>query len=156
MASKPYSVASSPGRSVYVITRRRSDSFLVDNATGQFTLAPATPCIPLTEDAIIKGLYEKAESRAVWVNAEVTNFYYMQTGATATPANDIIIATEDWVINGDTANDHVKIVAAALAGKSSGAGTIAIVYRDLSDTRDAITGIVDVLGNRTAVTLGGI
>ena len=156
MASKPYSVASASGQTCYVITRRCSDSFLVDNGTGQFALAPATPCIPLVEDAIIKGLYERLENRAVWVNAEVTNFYYMQTGATPIPAADVIIATEDWAINGDTANDHVKIVAAALAGKSTGAGTVLITYRDLSDTRDAIVGIVDALGNRTAITLGGI
>ena len=156
MASKPYSVAGVPGRTMYVITRRRSDSYLIDHATGQFALAPATPCIPLVEDAIIRGLYERAESRAVWVNAEVTNFYYMQTGATAIPASDVIVATEDWAINNDTANDYVKVMASALVGKSTGGGTTRVVFRNISDTKDAIDGIVDAYGNRIIVNLGGI
>jgi len=155
MASKPYSVASRPGASAYVITRRRSDGWLV-GSDGVFSAAPATPYLVLTEHAVIKGLYERAEVQAVWANCEVTNFYYAQAGATPNPANDVIIATEDWAINNDTANDHIKIVAATLAGKSSGAGTVLITYRDLSDTRDAVIGVVDVLGNRTAVTLGGV
>ena len=156
MASKPYSVASASGQKVYVITRRHSDSFLIDNNTGQFALAPASPYVQLTEDAIIKGLYERAESRAVWTNAEVTNFYYLQTGLNPSPINDAIVATEDWAINNDTANDYVKVMAAALAGKSSGAGTTRVVFRDIADTKDAIDGVIDVLGNRTIVNLGGV
>ena len=155
MASKPYSIANAPGRSTYVMTRRRSDGWLL-GSDGVFALAPATPYLALTEHATIKGLYERAEAQAVWANSEVTNFYYAQNGATPIPANDVIIATEDWAIKDDTAIDYLKVVAAALAGKSSGAGTIQITFRDLSDTRDAIVGTVDTLGNRTAITLGSV
>ena len=155
MASKPYSVASAPGSSAYVITRRRSDGWLV-GSDGVFAAAPATPYLALAEHAVIKGLYERAEAQAVWANCEVTNFYYAQTGATPAPSADVIIAVEDWAINNDTANDHVKIVAAALAGKTTGAGTVYVVFRDISDTRDAIAGTLDTAGNRVNVVLGGV
>ena len=54
---------------------------------------------------------------------------------------------------GYTAEEMMRVMAAAMAGEVSGAGTSTIVIRDIGDTKDRITATVDGSGNRTAVTL---
>lgn len=51
-----------------------------------------------------------------------------------------------------TMDEVMRLVASALAGKVSGAGTSAITFRDLGDTKNRIVATVDANGNRTAVT----
>jgi hypothetical protein len=51
-----------------------------------------------------------------------------------------------------TATDLLRLMAAALAGKSSGGGTGTITFRDLQDTVDRLVANVDGSGNRTAVS----
>lgn len=51
-----------------------------------------------------------------------------------------------------TAADILRIAAAVLAGKTSGQPT-APIYRNLSDTANTVTGVVDANGNRTSVTV---
>jgi hypothetical protein len=53
---------------------------------------------------------------------------------------------------GFTARELMQIIAAALAGKISGAGTPTVTIRDVSDTADRIVATVDANGNRLAVT----
>lgn len=48
-----------------------------------------------------------------------------------------------------------RLVAAALAGKSSGAELDAPVFRDVCDTVDRISATTDQDGNRLAVTVDG-
>jgi hypothetical protein len=52
-----------------------------------------------------------------------------------------------------TEDDIIKVMASALAGKVSGAGTGTEVFRNISDTQNTITATVDTSGNRTAITL---
>lgn len=52
-----------------------------------------------------------------------------------------------------TAVQVQRLIAAALAGKVSGAASNAPVFRDLSDTKDRIIATTDASGNRTAITL---
>lgn len=52
-----------------------------------------------------------------------------------------------------TALEVNRIIAAALAGKVSGSGTNAPVFRSLTDTKDRITATTDVDGNRLSITL---
>lgn len=54
---------------------------------------------------------------------------------------------------GYTAEEMMRVMAAAMAGEVSGAGTSTIVIRDIADTKARITATVDGSGNRTAVTL---
>lgn len=68
-------------------------------------------------------------------------------GATASELWSYIIET------GFTAEEMMRLVAASLAGKLSGAGTTNVKIRDLNDTKDRIDATVDASGNRTAVTL---
>ena len=49
--------------------------------------------------------------------------------------------------------EMLRIMFAALAGKSSGGGTSTITFRDAADTKNRISATVDSNGNRTAITL---
>lgn len=55
--------------------------------------------------------------------------------------------------NNVNAQEAIKIILSALAGKVSGAGTGTITFRDVNDTADRITASVDGTGNRTNVEL---
>lgn len=93
------------------------------------------------------------------VAAEVWNSLaaaYNNSGSMGEKLNDAGSASNPWteiIEAGLTAEDILKIVAAALAGKVSGAGTPIIAFRNLSDTKDAITAVTDDIGNRITVDL---
>lgn len=59
---------------------------------------------------------------------------------------------DEAVETGYSAKQVMRLVAAALAGKVSGAGTTNIIFRDLGDSTDRIDATVDENGNRSAVT----
>jgi hypothetical protein len=68
--------------------------------------------------------------------------------------SDVGDAVLDEVVEGTwTLRQLLRIVAAALAGKLSGAATDTVTIRDLDDSKDRITATVDQDGNRTAVAL---
>lgn len=71
--------------------------------------------------------------------------------ALTTAAVDAIL---DEVVEGSTTmRQMLRGFASALLGKASGLNTATAKYRDLADTKDRISGTVDVDGNRAAVTL---
>jgi hypothetical protein len=49
----------------------------------------------------------------------------------------------------------MRILLAALAGKSSGGGTVTLTFRDVADSKARITATVDTSGNRTAIVRDG-
>ena len=53
---------------------------------------------------------------------------------------------------GYTVRQTLRLIGAALAGKLSGCSGGTCVFRNMSDTQNAITSTVDGNGNRTAVT----
>lgn len=61
--------------------------------------------------------------------------------------------TENGIETGYTERQVNRLMAAALAGKLSGAATTTVTIRDITDTKDRITATVDADGNRTAITL---
>lgn len=68
--------------------------------------------------------------------------------------SDIGDAVLDEVVEGSyTLRQLTRLMAAALLGELSGAGTTTIVIRDASDTKTRITATVDDDGNRSALTL---
>lgn len=93
---------SETGKTVYCIIRREVDTFLLDDATGNFGAAPADPYLSLSENATIKGLYEVSESRQVWNNGRYTIAVYKQAGGAPAPASDSMIGGGDMFIYGDT------------------------------------------------------
>lgn len=50
-----------------------------------------------------------------------------------------------------TAEEMLRLIAAATAGKASGAETNQIIFRDLADSKNRIVATVDNKGNREAV-----
>jgi len=58
-----------------------------------------------------------------------------------------------YVVEGSyTALGFMRLAAAALAGKLSGAATTTVTIRDVSDTKNRVVATVDAYGNRTAIT----
>ena len=68
---------------------------------------------------------------------------------------DALLDRSNAVETGWTLRKVLRIIAAALAGKVSGAGTTEPVFRNLADTKDRITATVDEDGNRSDITLDG-
>ena len=64
--------------------------------------------------------------------------------------NAMLTATIETGLNTE---DILRLIAAAMFGKVSGAGTSNIVFRDTNDTKNRIEANVDVSGNRISVTL---
>jgi hypothetical protein len=54
-----------------------------------------------------------------------------------------------------TPRQALRIIAAALAGKLSGAAGTTVTIRDIADTKDRIVATVDAQGNRTTVNTDG-
>ena len=73
------------------------------------------------------------------------------TDLTAQGAADAVWA--QILETGYSAEDILRLFAAALAGKVSGAAGPTITFRDINDTIDRIVADVDSSGNRTTVTL---
>lgn len=67
-------------------------------------------------------------------------------------ADDVL----DEVVEGTyTLRQMMRIVFAALVGKSTGGGSTGITFRDVADAKARITATVDADGNRTVMTLDG-
>lgn len=67
-------------------------------------------------------------------------------------AADVAAALEGAAVEaGVTVQQALRLIVAAAAGRTSGAGTSSFAIRDLADTRDRIQATVDAVGNRTAV-----
>lgn len=57
--------------------------------------------------------------------------------------------------NSKTAEQILRIIKAAIAGKTNGGGTTTVNFRDDADTKNRIQATLDANGNRTALTLDG-
>lgn len=66
---------------------------------------------------------------------------------------EAVLTLTDGVESGHTLRRAIRIIAAAVAGKSSG-GAGGFTARNLGDTADQITGTADGSGNRTAASYG--
>lgn len=85
---------------------------------------------------------------AVWTRAERT--------LSANGEADIATAVATYAIeSGWTIETLLRVFAAVLAGKVSGAGTGTETFRGINDDVDRVVATVDVDGNRTAITLDG-
>lgn len=74
-------------------------------------------------------------------------------GALLSAAVDDILDEAAGIETGLTVRQGLRLMAAALYGKLSGADTVSIAIRDTGDNKDRITATVDADGNRSAVTL---
>ena len=70
----------------------------------------------------------------------------------ATQNADALLDRADGIETGLTPRGAFRLIAAASAGKLSGAATTTVTIRNVGDTKNRITATVDASGNRTAVT----
>lgn len=97
------------------------------------------------------GVDYSALAAAVWANATRT----LTSGAAPTEAQ-IAAAVMQYVVEaGWTTEEMLRVFAAVLAGKISGAGTGTEVFRGVNDDKNRVTATVDSSGNRTNLTLDG-
>jgi hypothetical protein len=102
----------------------------------------ASDAVTLTQDQVMA----VQDAVMAWASGAVT----VSSGGTGASAADI------WayeIAPGFTAERLLRIVAAAVAGKVSGAPS-SPVFRDVGDTQDMIIGVADSSGNRTSATYG--
>ena len=92
---------------------------------------------------------------AVW-NALASQ--YNETGTMGEKLNDAGSAANPWtevIESGYTAEQILRLIASAVAGKVSGAETSNILFTGLDGTTTRIDATVDTNGNRTSITLDG-
>lgn len=114
-------------------------------ATGNMTSA-IQPFTTLSPESL---------ASAVWSSVATAND---TAGTMGEKLNDAGSAGNPWatVIEGSyTAQEMLRLIASALAGELSGAGTTTITILGVDGTTDRITATVDASGNRTSVTLDG-
>jgi len=124
-----------PGNIVYCIVRREADGFRLDDADGlTFAAAPADPYVSLTEDSVIKGLYEVSESRVAWNDGRYKVFIYVQSGASPAPVNDALFDQMDFWVLGDQVVNVVPWESGTVVTDAS--NSIISFKTDLSSTVD--------------------
>lgn len=102
MATKKIICPGETGLTVYCIARRESDGYRLNDADGAFASNPADPYLSLTEDTVIKGLYEVSEARTVWDDERYTFTFYSQAGGSPAPVSDAVIGSGEMYVKDDT------------------------------------------------------
>lgn len=129
-----------------------SNAFAALNGAATIS-GSATPTFAITAKgwgtASISGVATVSATRYATgkLEAEITPFTELSPQSLATAVWTQVLEA------GYTAEEIMRVMAAAMAGEVSGAGTTTITIRDIGDTTDRIVATVDGTGNRTAVTL---
>jgi hypothetical protein len=123
------------GSTVYCIIRREVDGYRMNDADGAFAAAPADPYVSLTEDSVLKGFYEKSESRTAWEPGWYKIFFYKQAGGAPAPASDTLPDFIDLFVVGDQITTNFPFEYAKVA---TDAGNGATSFKtDLTSTVDS-------------------
>jgi len=120
----------------------------LDTQLGYLTAAVATATALATVDTVVDGIQTDLSNGTDGLGALKTLIDTLDGVA------DNIYAQLSEVDNDGTAISHsgaMKLLLAALTGKSSGGGTSTLVFRDINDSKNRISATVDADGNRTAV-----
>jgi len=129
-------------------------AYIVSNITGTGSVTSTLRGTASLEAEITPFTELSPENLAasVW-NSVAASFN--EAGTMGEKMNDAGGAANPWneiIESGYTAAEILKLLAAASLGKTSGQPNNP-VFRDIADTKDRITGVVDSSGNRTSVTL---
>ena len=87
--------------SLYLIISFERDQYLLDNTDGVFRLSPADPYIIMTENSIVKGLYELNENRTLWEDGNYHCSVFQKKGTSPDPTIDDKIGEGDIFITND-------------------------------------------------------
>lgn len=129
---------------------------LISDVISSSALSISQGAIPTNISADISSastLSPENLAAAVW-NSIAASFNL--AGTMGNKLNSAGGAANPWDIEiepGWTAEEILRVIAAVLAGKVSGAGTGTETFRDITDVKDRVTATVDNNGNRTTITL---
>jgi hypothetical protein len=123
-------VGAETGKVVYTIVCRNSDSFLLDDADGSFSAAPADPYISLTEHGTIKGLYTLAESRTAWADGSYLVVVYLATAA-PNPVNDFVLGVCIVTLSSDHISSGSENVLDSTLGDHTINGSTGLLFNKL-------------------------
>jgi len=111
------------------------------------------------------GATKVALTRPNWATAPDNTSYYaiLNVGSAVVAYQEDAVTDQilDEVVdtnapaNANSLRETINVIAAAVAGKLSGGGGVNRVFRDLGDTKDRLTVVVDANYNRTASTPDG-
>jgi len=88
----------------------------------------------------------------VTLNSSTVLLKWDTGGVSPIYAHEAVPLYDAPIENNYTLKEVLRLIAAATAGKLSGAGTTTISIRDINDTKDRIVATVDSNGNRTSIT----
>ena len=71
----------------------------------------------------------------------------------ATQQESVLTKALDTAIEGFTLVETLKLVLSVLTGISTGGGTNSVAFRDITNAKDRVRAVVNMYGNRSAVTL---
>ena len=130
---------SETGITAYCIVRRETDNYRLNDADGAFASNPADPYLSLTEDSIIKGLYEVSENRTVWTDGRYIVTVYKLIGGSPVPASDVIIGGGEININ----DDLEVILDVATSNLQSDIQTLSATTNDIETVLNDVRNEVD-------------
>jgi len=109
-------------------------------------------------DLLLDSVITKVDTVDDYVDTEVAAIKAvtdtLTLGAIADAVHDEVVDANNPA-NANSFREVINVMSAALAGKSTGGGTVNIKFRDLGDTKDRINATVTAVGDRTAVTNDG-
>ena len=92
------------GLSLYCIVRQEINQYILDVTDGIFKSSPINPYFTMTENAIIKGLYEINEARTLWEDGNYHCSVFQKKGTSPDPTIDDKIGEGDIFIT----NDYIR------------------------------------------------
>lgn len=127
----------------------KPESFAQKYSHGQIVLGGLT----FSESYILAQQTNVMAQTSLNVATVLTQTDTLEASVAALPsAAENAVAVGSRVVEGTfTANEVLRLLSSAMAGKVSGAGTGTEIFRDLSDTKPRVTFTTDANGNRTAV-----
>lgn len=140
------------GKTAYAIIRREADSYRLNAADGTFAANPTNPYLALTEDAVIKGLYEVLESRTAWNDGSYLFAAYIQSGGSPAPASDTPISFGYF----NTIGDVQITLDASVASRSTQAAVSAIPTNPLLSTDTRLNNLDAAISSRSTYAGGAV
>ena len=127
-------------------------SYVIYDSSGVTVVAEQTTAYNATFD----GYLDTLDVSADWASQEEGNYILLWkiSGVSLFPAiitEELSVFTGGEIESGYGMTESMRLLLAVMAGKASGGGTENIVYRDVNDSKDRVTAVVDRRGNRTSI-----
>ena len=114
-----------------------------------------------TYDPIFLGYYDKLDVSTDWGDQTEGNFLLTWTisgdsgGFPSVMVENLCVVPGGIVESTYTQTEYLRIMFSVLAGLSNGGGTGNLKFRDIADTKDRLSEVVDRKGNRTTTIYDG-